>query len=140
MFAWSDNSKSKIMSCDKRIIKVMQELIKVVPFDITVLYGYRSIEKQLELFKQGRIFSEGSWKIVDSAKIVTNCDGVIKKSKHNYKPSRAIDICPYPVNWSDEVKFVELSVIINEISRSLDVDLKWGGYWEGIKDLPHYEI
>ena len=131
-------SLDRLNTCHPDIIKVMNEAIK--HYDFTVLYGNRTKEEQFELFRQGRSLVGGVWKITEPKKVVTNLDGKTKVSKHNHKPSLAIDIAPYPIDWKDINRFKELAVVVKKAAATVGVDIVWGGDWKEFKDFPHYEI
>jgi len=134
MYKFSRQSKNKLYTCDGRLINICEQAIKLI--DFSVIFGYRSPAKQLELFKQGR---DEDFNIIDKSKIVTYCDGINKKSNHNYKPSRAMDIIPYPIDWDDTARFKELAYIVLDIAENNDIKLHWGGNWKW-KDYPHFEL
>lgn len=109
---------------------------------------WRSPERQFEYFKVGRKQENGIWIVVDKRVIKTNCDGNVKKSKHNRYPSEAIDVCidldPGPgkhLSWdrSHYAQFSQLAKVHG---------LRWGGDWNGngrtdderFVDMPHLEI
>ncbi len=59
-------------------------------------------------------------------------------SKHNSKPSRAMDICPAPVNLKSQSLREELTFIAGAVRiLALDMGLKvrWGGDWDKDGDL-----
>lgn len=62
-----------------------------------IISGYRNPKEQFELFKQGRTFKDGNWRVTDSNKVLTDKDGYLVKSAHNYLPSAAIDIALFDV-------------------------------------------
>ena len=128
-------SIERLDTCHPDIVKVMMMAIK--RFDFTVLYGHRTKEEQFELFRQGRDLVAGKW--VKTGKTVTNLDGKNKVSEHNYKPSRAIDIAPYPIDWNDIGRFKEMAKIVLEEAEKLGIKLTWGGNWT-MRDYPHFEI
>ncbi len=132
---FSQRSLDRLATCHDDIQKVMNEAIK--HFDFTVLSGFRSPKEQLELYKQGREFKDGQW--VKVGKTVTNVDGVNVKSNHNYSPSRAIDIAPYPIDWNNIERFEKMAVIVMQCAKQLGVELKWGGDWR-LRDYPHFEL
>ena len=88
---------------------------------------YRTPEEQLELYAQGR---------TKPGKIVTQLKS---GSKHNTKPSRAIDIAfklaSGGLTW-DKKHFINFA----EIIKSMNPAVKWGGDWKKFKDYPHFEI
>ena len=61
-------------------------------------------------------------------------------SKHNSSPSRAVDLAPYPLDWSDRHAFVELATYVLEAAADLGIRVRWGGHFAGFPDLPHFEL
>ena len=94
---FSSRSKEKLATAHDDLQKLFEEIIKY--FDCTVLYGHRTPKEQFQLYKKGREYKQGQW--VKTGPVVTYKDGYVKKSKHNYFPSLAVDIVPYPIDWSD---------------------------------------
>ena len=164
MPSYGKKSMAGIMSCERDIQVTMHEVIKV--YDHSVIFGHREAELQFELFQKGRKFvgspgeeqNPAKWVVVDPKKVVTYRDGFERKSEHNYYPSRAIDIAPYPINWGNEQtqigRFYQLSGIVLTINKRLYDEgkvtrlLRWGGDWDSdgdftdqrFHDLPHYEL
>ena len=144
MAKFGQNSLDKLATCHPDIQKVMHEAIK--HYDFTVLYGHRTAAEQLSLYKQGRKLVDGKW--VRIGKTVTDKDGTVKKSKHNYSPSVAIDIAPYPINWNNLTRFKELKEVVFKAAEKVGVKLVWGADWDGdgdiaehsLQDYPHYEL
>lgn len=139
-------SLSRLATCHPDIQKVMNEAIKY--YDFTVIYGHRTKEEQFELFRQGRSLVGGWWKVTEPKKVVTNFDGSAKLSKHNYKPSKAIDIAPYPIDWKNLQRFKDLKEIVIREADKLGIDLIWGADWDmdgdiaehKLQDYPHFEL
>lgn len=151
MPVFGNTSHGRLVTCHRDIQTVMIEAIKY--FDFMVIEGHRPIETQHKYFTKGRELHPGadpkefaSWVIADKSKVITHLDGYTKKGRHNYDPSKAIDIAPYPVEWGNEVAFNALSALILSISndfmeaKRITHPLKWGGHWKTFKDLPHYQI
>ena len=145
MPAFGQKSKDKLATCHPKIQLVMNEAIKV--YDFTVLYGTRTVEEQFELFKQGReLQADGTWKKIGST--VTELDGRVKKSKHNYTPSQAIDIAPYPIDWNNIQRFKDMAKVVLQCAKNLNIKIVWGADWDmdgdieehKFKDFPHFEI
>ena len=128
-------SLDRLATCDERIQKVMNEAIK--HYDFTVLYGYRTPAEQFELFKQGRTLVGKEWKV--TGKTVTNLDGKTKMSNHNSNPSKAIDIAPYPIDWNNIQRFLDMSKVVKEAAKTVGVEITYGGDWK-MKDYPHFEV
>ena len=126
---------SKLGTCERDLQTIMQEAIKIV--DFSVVYGHRTVSEQAALFAKGR---------TTKGNIVTFCDGTEKKSKHNYSPSKAVDIIPYPTGWKDEERFSYIAGVVITVANRLwregkiENQLQWGGNWRKFKDRPHFQI
>jgi len=127
---FSQRSKDRLNTCHPDLVRLMSEVIKHV--DITVLEGHRSTERQAELFSQGKTKLDGS-------------PG--KMSKHNYSPSRAIDIAPYPIDWQDRERFIACAYYIKATADQLGIRVRLGADWNGdmrftesFFDAPHVEL
>ncbi len=128
-------SLERLATCDERIQKVMNEAIK--HYDFTVLYGYRTPAEQFELFKQGRTLVGKEWKV--TGKTVTQLDGKTKMSNHNSNPSKAIDIAPFPIDWNNIQRFLDMAKVVKEAAKTVGVEITYGGDWK-MKDYPHFEV
>lgn len=137
MPSFSQKSKDKLNTCHPKLQLVLNEAIKAT--DFTVLYGNRSVEEQFELFKKGReLQADGTWKKVGAT--VTNLDGKNKKSNHNYSPSHAVDIAPYPIDWNNIDRFKALAEVVKKCAKNLNIKIVYGGDWTSFKDYPHFEL
>lgn len=135
MYKFSKRSLNNLATAEEKLQLLFNEVIKEI--DCTVIYGHRTPEEQFELFKQGREKKDGWW--VKVGKTVTNLDGSIKKSKHNYFPSKAVDVVPFPLDWNNIESFKNLAVIVKKKAKELNIDVEWGGDWQ-MKDFPHWQI
>jgi len=144
MAEFSKKSLEKIEKAHPELQRLFFEVIK--HFDCTILHTHRSQSEQFELYKKGRTIINGEW-IVTGA-IVTKLDGFEKKSKHNFNPSLAIDVCPYPINFKDRERITLFAGYVLGISKILDMKIVWGGDWNGdtevkdnkFDDLLHFEL
>lgn len=102
---------------------------------------YRTPERQFELFKQGRsnkgTLSQPDWQVANPSKIVTNCDGLIKISKHNLYPSQALDYFVIDLKTKKAIWIREFYKDIGPIAKTCG--LIWGGDW-ALDDYPHVEV
>ena len=140
MYSFGNNSQENLDTCDYRIRKVLKRALAYGIMDFSVIEGHRSIERQQELYNQDPP--------------VTHIDGITQKGKHNYSPSMAVDLMPWPrfinsVNvWDDARRFSVLAGVILAAAKEEGVKLRWGGDWDGdgnnedstLDDLPHFEI
>lgn len=112
-------SLERIAECHSDLQKIVHELIKEM--DVTVLCGYRGKEQQNEAFVKG--FSKLQY----------------PESKHNQKPSLAIDVAPYPIDWNDISRFEKMCDIIERIAKEKQIKIRLGRGFS-FKDYPHIEL
>lgn len=108
------------MTCDSRLIHVCSDVIR--HYDFSVLCGHRTREEQESAFDGG--YSLVHW----------------PHSRHNHTPSLAVDIAPWPIDWDDEERFIELAGAMIYAARERGIDLFWGGHWKNFKDRPHFQV
>ena len=121
-------SKERLATCDERLRKVFNKVIKYV--DCSILEGHRSEERQNKLFEEGKTKVK------------------YPKGRHNSNPSRAVDVTPYPVDWNDRERQTLFAGFVLGIARSMDIRLRWGGDWDmdfkvmdnRFDDFPHFEL
>ena len=120
MPSFGTKSQERLETCDPRIQLVLQEAIK--HYDFSVLEGHRTEEKQQEYFESG------------ASKVKFH------HSKHNVFPAMAVDVVPYPIDWDNLQRFKDLSEVIKEACKTVDVsNLHWGyDLWQW--DMPHWEL
>jgi hypothetical protein len=107
--------------------------------DLDIRCTYRSPEEQFALFCKGRTLVDGAW-VNDSdpsTSIVTNCDGVKLVSKHNVRPSSAIDFAVVlpggKISWDPRE--------YEPVGKLAEMrNLVWGGRWSHLKDYGHVEL
>lgn len=128
MPAFSRRSKDNLATCDHRLQRVFNEVIK--EFDCTIIEGHRSEQEQNEKYRRG--LSQLRY----------------PQSKHNADPSVAVDVAPYPIDWNDRERFTYFAGYVKGIAESMNIKLRWGGDWDGdtqvvdnnFDDLPHFEL
>ena len=128
MPAFSSKSADTLSRCHPDLQRICARVIEI--YDFTVLEGYRSNDRQDELYRQG------------NSKLRAG------ESKHNRYPSAAVDLAPYPIDWGDSKRFFLLAGFMFQAAADLGVPLRWGGDWNGnwdhtdqsFHDLPHFEI
>jgi len=134
---FSDFSENNLTHCHPDLVSLFREVIK--RFDCRVLEGYRTPARQAFLYMQGR---------TRPGPIVTNVDGVNKKSAHNYDPSLAIHVLPYPVDWNNRDRNAVFAGYVIGVSHTLGINVRWGGDWNGntiltdqtLHDWVHWEL
>ena len=123
-------SKNRLKGVDSRLVNVLNEVVKY--FDITVIEGLRSQERQNELVAQGK--------------------SKTKFGKH--VQGKAVDIAPYPIDWNARDDFHYLGGFVLGVASKMGIDIRWGGDWSdsslsqnrrttkdnSFDDLVHFEI
>jgi hypothetical protein len=129
---FSTASRERLATCVDDLQRVMVEAIKIM--DFTVVEGHRGKAAQNIAFNKG--LSQKQW----------------PNGEHNSEPSRAVDITPYPIDWSDAEKntqrMVLLAGIVLACAFHLGIKLRWGGDWnmngdtrdEHFRDYGHFEV
>ena len=125
---FGSKSKEKLSSCDEKLQKVFNEVIKYV--DCSVLEGHRGCARQNKLYEEGK------------TKVL------YPKGRHNAEPSRAVDVVPYPVDWNDRERFHLFAGFVLGMARGMGINLRWGGDWNQnfevddnmFDDFPHFEL
>ena len=121
-------SRNALHSCDERLIKVFNEVIKTV--DCAVLEGHRDKDKQNKYYEEGKTRLQ------------------YPLGRHNEVPSRAVDVVPYPIDRNDRERFTLFAGFVLGIAKSMGIILRWGGDWDQdwtvkdnkFDDFPHFEI
>lgn len=147
---FSPNSARNLLTCHQDLQTVFHYVIK--EFDCTIIYGHRSIEKQFELYKIGRIKTPSGW--IKTGNVITYKDGHTNKSKHNFSPSLAVDVVPYPIDWRnmDRMRFFVGFVLgwaralysYGAISSTIVSGMDWDNDTiltdQRFLDIPHFQI
>ena len=129
---FSENSRSRLLSCHPTIIRVFSEAIKLI--DFSVICGFRGEAEQNRAYDQG--YSQVRY----------------PHSKHNSDPSLAIDIAMWHqsephIHWDSPEEFIYLAGHIMACAGRFDTPLIWGGDWnadnqwnQSFYDYGHFEL
>ena len=142
-YIFHQRSKEQLDTCHPHLKANSTEIALVhSKVDFAIIEGNRSLARQLQLFNEGR----------------SQIDGIKRKGKHNFYPSRAFDFCPYyyrKLQWEDAVSFAYLAGMFMYIGSYLrqrgliECRIRWGGNWnnngvlrkdQSFDDMPHIEI
>lgn len=137
-FVLGERSLKRLQGVDVRLINIVKRAIQLSTVDFTVVEGFRTIERQRQLYAQGR---------TDKTKpIVTNT----LKSKHC--TGHAVDLAPVDahghINWIALNDFDAIAKAMFAAAKEQGVALRWGADWDrdgkprerGEYDNPHFEI
>ena len=134
MPAFGNASRDRLDTCHKDLQVIMETVVE--RYDIAVICGHRGEKEQREAYDNHK--SQLNW----------------PRSKHNEYPSKAVDVAPYPIDWSDNTAFAMMAGwILNEADRlyregKVTHRLKSGLDWNcdhktkdhGFLDFPHFEL
>jgi len=126
-------SRKRLMECDRPLVDLFFEVIK--HYNCTILTGHRGKAAQNKAVKNG------------ASKLT------FPKSKHNKKPSQAIDVAPWfskepHVRWWDTKSFYHFGGFVLGVAAKLGIKIRWGGNWKmdnnlsenEFNDLVHFEL
>ena len=121
-------SKKRLNTCDEDLVYLFNEVIKY--FDCSVLGGHRGKKLQNKYFKEGKSKLE------------------FPAGNHNQKPSKAVDVVPYPVDFNDRERMTYFAGFVKGMAAVLGIPIRWGGDWNNntevkdnnFDDLPHFEL
>ena len=128
MAKFGKRSKENLSTCHEDLQKLFNEVIKHV--DCSVLEGHRDERTQ------DKYYEEGKTKVR------------YPMGRHNSKPSRAVDVVPYPVDWNDRERFTLFSGFVLGMAARMGIAIRWGGDWNmnfqvndnKFDDFPHFEL
>tara|TARA_Y100001937_G_scaffold127705_1_gene200798 strand:- start:278 stop:676 length:399 start_codon:yes stop_codon:yes gene_type:complete len=123
-------SMKRLKGVDPRLVLLLQKVVKY--YDITVIEGLRSQERQNELVAQGK----------SKTKFGKHVQGL------------AVDIAMYPIDWNARDDFHMLGGFVLGIANQMGIRIRWGGCWRydslyqgqrtvktnNFDDLVHFEI
>lgn len=121
-------SRTNLSQCHKDLQRLFNEVIK--RFDCSIICGHRDKKAQDKAYEQG--FSKLEFPF----------------SKHNKKPSEAVDAVPYPIDWDNVKRMYYFAGYVRGIAEKLNIKIRTGADWDGdfeikdqkFHDVPHFEL
>lgn len=120
MAIFSASSLNRLQTCHPLLQDLFNEVIKYQ--DCAIVFGYRNREEQEEAFKNGRSKAHYG------------------QSNHNFYPSLAVDVMPYPINWEDMKGIHKFAGFVLGVAAAKNIPIRWGGEFKNFFDGPHYEL
>jgi peptidoglycan LD-endopeptidase CwlK len=122
-----------LATCHPKLQMLFNKVVE--EYNCTVLEGFRTGERQDELYRTG----------MSKLKF--------PNSKHNQQPSIAVDVAPYfseapHIRWNDKESFYHFGGYVKGVASQMGIKIRWGGDWDGdndlhdqsFMDLPHFEL
>ncbi len=129
MPAFSSASRNNLATCHPDLQRLFNRVVQVT--DCRVLEGHCGKEAQEIAFNAGN--SKVHW----------------PNSLHNTKPSRAVDVAPYPIDRKNRERFCFLAGVVTAVAAEMGIWIRWGGDFnqDGLNaldrdnwDLAHFEM
>jgi peptidoglycan L-alanyl-D-glutamate endopeptidase CwlK len=145
-YNFGKRSLEKLRTCHKDLQLILSLAISRSKIDFGITEGHRSLDRQYELFLQGK----------------SKIDGKSKKGKHNFKPALAADYYIYHPVLETRRKLAYDKVHLSYIAGVIDAcaeelyekgevthKIRWGANWDSdgvidydqsFDDYPHVEL
>ena len=127
MPSFGDKSRRNLALIHEDLVTLAEEVVK--HFDCSVIGGHRGRSEQNKLFEDGK------------SKLK------YPKSKHNELPSEAIDLIPWPVDWSDKERFILFAGFVKGVASQMGIKIRCGIDFnndnlinDSFFDAPHFEL
>lgn len=120
-------SETRLSTCHVKLQILIREVSRRLSLrlrqkiDLTVVCGHRGEAEQNQAWRDGN--SEKRW----------------PDSRHNQTPSTAVDVAPYPLDWSNAELFMLLIGYIMAVADDLGIEIEVGALWKK-KDRPHIQL
>lgn len=131
-FVLGKRSLDRLQGVHPDLVKVVKRAIEITPIDFSVIEGVRTLDRQKQLYAQGR---------TTPGKVVT----WTMKSKHI--EGKAVDLLP-ATGWDNLSSFDQVAKVMFQAAAELGVKIRWGADWnsngkpreKGETDSPHFEL
>lgn len=134
MYNYSQKSSKNLGSCHPDLQRIFHQVIKT--YDCTILEGHRGKQLQNKYHKEKKTQLR------------------FPKSKHNKRPSMAVDVVPYPIDWKDTDRMKHFAGFVQGVTaimlhkEMITHLVRWGGDWDNdtqlndnkFQDFPHFEL
>ena len=120
MYKFSKRSLDNLKGVDERLVKLMEEVLSISPYDFGITEGLRTIEKQKEYVRTGKSQTMNSYHL----------------------KGKAVDIVVYKagkVTW-DLKYYKEIADLVKKIAEHDGLKITWGGDWKTLVDGPHFQL
>lgn len=138
-------SERCLATLDPRLAAVVRRAHELEPL-LQAIEGRRTLERQHELYGQGRTATECTAAGVDPKHARPDLKKVTWTLKSNHFSGRAVDV--WPGRWDDLKLFDRLAAAMFQAAAEHGVALRWGADWDrdgkprerGESDSPHFEL
>jgi len=118
---WGPRSSEVRSELHIDLVLCVDQALEWSPFDLALTEGFRGAREQTEAYEAG--LSELRF----------------PASRHNLKPSCAVHIEPYPIDYNDLARYHLLGGLMIAAGKLLQVGLRWLGP-TSLRDYAHWEL
>lgn len=129
MYKFSKSSKEKLETVDEKLQTLFIAVLSMGIFDITIIEGKRSLERQKQLVTEGK--------------------SKTLESKH--LTGKAIDVAIFKnntIDWDDTKAYYVLVGVVLTLAKQLGISIRSGSNWDldtdyndqDFNDLVHFEL
>lgn len=125
---FSIKSNSILDQAHPNLQRLFRKVVK--HFDCSIICSHRGRVSQESAFENGKSKAH------------------FGQSPHNFPPSLAVDVVPYPIDWQDVKRMVYFAGFVMATAQGMGIKITWGGDWDGdtnlsdnhFNDFPHFEL
>ena len=123
-------SEEHLRTCDPRLQILFREVVQT--YDCKILCGHRDKQAQ-----------DAAFAAIPQKSKLQGPNG-----RHNAKPSMAVDVSPYPIEWSNQKRFYHFAGYVQGKASEMGIKIRFGGDWDrdfdlddqDFMDLVHFEL
>lgn len=124
--ALNERSLKALVGVNPALVSVVKLASTICAYEILVVEGVRTLEKQKEYFAKGKS----------------------KTMRSRHLTGHAVDLCPVldidgdgdkELSW-DAKHFKPVAVAMKSAANKLGVQIEWGGDWVSFVDMPHFQL
>ena len=119
-YTFSKRSKKSLEGVHPDLVKVTTRALEITEVDFVVIEGMRTLERQKQLFNKG----------------------ASKTMNSRHLTGHAVDLAAWvdgTVSW-DWPYYAKIAKAMKQAAKELDVEISWGGDWDGFPDGPHFQL
>lgn len=145
-FMFGSKSSSILCGVHPRMQAVAHRAIQISEVDFAVVQGRRTVEEQQRLYGKGRTAAQLIKLGIPAKFAVPGEAKVTWTMKSRHLSGNAIDVAPYvngKLEWDDNGKlglWPKIAAAFKNAAAELNIEIQWGGDWQGTKDRPHFEL
>lgn len=120
MFKLSSLSKKKLQGVKQPLVDVVNRALELSEIDFGISEGVRSLERQKQLYSDGKSKTMNSRHLTgDAVDVYAWVDGNVSWMFHYYE---------------------DIAKAMFKAAEELGIEIEWGGNWKTFRDGPHFQL